>query len=63
MYINSSAKIEGINGAFVTEKAPRTGICAAMNGTLIIIEVSVRSNTTHIYHCIRLMVKKIRRKD
>lgn len=39
VYINDSAGIEQLPKRFVTEKAPRTGICAARNGTLIIVEV------------------------
>ena len=42
VYINDSAGFEQLPKRFVTEKAPRTGICAARNGTLIIVEVSVR---------------------
>ena len=37
--VNISATVEGLSKEFVTEKAPRTGLCAARNGTLIIVQV------------------------
>ena len=37
--VNVSATMEGLSKEFVTEKAPRTGLCAARNGTLIIVQV------------------------
>ena len=33
--------MEDLPDIFVTEKAPRTGICAAKNGTLILTQVSI----------------------
>ena len=36
------AKLENISEGFVNEKAPRTVICAAKNGTLILLQVSGR---------------------
>jgi N-acetylglucosamine-1-phosphodiester alpha-N-acetylglucosaminidase len=38
--VNESTIIEGLNDHFVNAKAPRTGICAARNGSLIITQAS-----------------------
>ena len=46
-YINTSANIENLDDQFVNEKAPRTGICTAQNGTLVILQV-MQNNTDHV---------------
>ena len=39
IYVNMSAQLEGLPGKFVSEKAPRTGVCAASNGSLLLVQV------------------------
>ena len=51
VWIETSTKLENIFDKFVTEKAPRTAICAAKNGTMILLRVSGRGQyiiTVHV---------------
>lgn len=62
--VKKSITIEDLPDTFVTEKAPRTGICVARNGTLILAEVSPRNwivwgGKLYLFFVWRLMVRKI----
>ena len=40
-YVNESIVIEKLDNSFVTKRTPRTGICVASNGSLILLQVRI----------------------
>ena len=52
-YVNKSQEIEGLSQMFVSEKAPRSGVGVAANGSLFLLQVS--SVTAHVNKMLLLL--------
>ncbi len=48
MYVNESMQKEDLPEGFVTEKAPRTAVAMALNGTLYLVEVRTADGVDHV---------------
>ncbi len=49
--MNKSKEIEGLAVNFVNEKAPRTGVGVAKNGSLLLLQVLVLCDTSYLILC------------